>query len=188
MLVEQSAVNKPIRNVQQFLRRISYDNDIPKIIPDGIFGAQTQNAVMEFQRLFNLPQSGVIDDETWEKIYSEYKNILKKFSEPSKTSVFPSPHFVIKANDENGIVYVIQAMLKALGGEISTIPDVEISGKYDEGTQKAVLNIQNAAGISETGDVNKETWEFISVLFETFVSKNNINPLQKNGKYIIRHP
>ena len=34
------------------MRRISYDNDIPRIIPDGIFGEQTQNAVMEFQRVF----------------------------------------------------------------------------------------------------------------------------------------
>ena len=188
MLTTRSAVNKPIRNVQTFLRRVSYDNDIPKIIPDGIFGNQTQNAVTEFQRVFNLPQSGIIDNETWNRIYSEYKNTLKKYAEPKRTSVFPSPHFVIKNDDENGIVYVIQAMITALGAHLSNIPEIEISGKFDERTQKAVIEIQNTAGVKETGVVDKATWEIISALFETFVSHNNINPLQKNGKYIIRNP
>lgn len=186
MLTTRSAVNKPIRNVQQFLRRISYDNDIPRIIPDGIFGTQTQNAVMEFQRVFDMPQSGVIDNDTWNGIYSAYKSTLKKYAEPIKTHIFPSPHFKISSGDENGIVYVIQAMLTALSGKLENIPELEINGKFDQNTQNAVIEIQNAAGIRQTGEINKETWKFISALFETFISHNYINPLQKNGGHIIR--
>lgn len=186
MLRTHSAVNKPIRNVQQFLRCISYDNDIPRLIPDGIFGVQTQNAVMEFQRLFDLPQSGIIDNDTWNSIYSAYRATLKKYAEPAKTNVFPSPHFKITDGDENGIVYVIQAMLTALGAKLSNIPEIEINGRLDQKTQNAVIEIQNTAGIKQTGEINKETWEIISALFETFISHNYINPLQKNGSYIIR--
>lgn len=188
MLTTRSAVNKPIRNAQQFLRRISYDNDIPRIIPDGIFGEQTQNAVMEFQRVFELPQSGIIDNDTWNSIYSAYKTTLKKYASPAKTSIFPSPHFKICGGDENSIIYVIQAMLTALGVKFSNIPELEINGKFDQNTQNAVTEIQNTAGIRQTGEIDKETWEIISVLFETFISHNYINPLQKNGKYIIRTP
>ena len=83
MLTTRSAVNKPIRNAQQFLRRISYDNDIPRIIPDGIFGEQTQNAVMEFQRVFELPQSGIIENDNWNSIYSAYNTTLKKYASPA---------------------------------------------------------------------------------------------------------
>ena len=143
---------------------------------------------MEFQRVFELPQSGIIDNDTWNSIYSAYKTTLKKYASPAKTSIFPSPHFKICDGDENGIIYVIQAMLTALGAKFSNIPELEINGKFDQNTQNAVTEIQNTAGIRQTGEIDKETWEIISVLFETFISHNYINPLQKNGKYIIRTP
>ena len=79
-------------------------------------------------------------------------------------------------------------MLTALGAKFSNIPELEINGKFDQNTQNAVTDIQNTAGIKQTGEIDKETWEIISVLFETFISHNYINPLQKNGKYIIRTP
>lgn len=186
MLIKESMINKPIENLQNFLRRISYDNSIPKVIPDGIFGGQTKNAVLKFQNEFNLEQTGIVDNKTWNKIQKIYKTTLKKYSVPNPINIFPSPHFTISDNDENEIVYVVQSILKALGNNFENLNDVEINGKYDEKTKNAVLTIQNASGIKETGVIDKETWEAIAILFETFISNNNIEPLQKNGKYIIR--
>lgn len=186
MLVKESMINKPVENLQTFLRRISYDNAIPKVIPDGIFGNQTKNAVLKFQNEFNLEQTGVVDNKTWNKIREVHKNTLKKYTAPNPVNIFPSPHFTISDNDENEIIYVVQAILKTLGNNFDNLDDVEINGKYDEKTKKAVLTIQNASSIKETGVVDKETWEAIAILFETFISNNYIEPLQKNGKYIIR--
>ena len=42
---------------------------IPRVTPDGIYGSGTANAVREFQSIFGLPQTGVVDFATW------YKNI-----------------------------------------------------------------------------------------------------------------
>lgn len=41
---------------------------IPKIAEDGIYGADTANAVKVFQSIFSLPQTGVTDFSTWYKI------------------------------------------------------------------------------------------------------------------------
>lgn len=188
MLILESMVNKPIENLQSFLRRISYDNAIPKVVPDGIFGQQTYDAVIKFQKEFGLPQTGIVNYDTWKKVQEVHKNTLKKYTVPKPVNVFPSPHFVITDNDENEIVYVIQAFLKALGENFENLDDVEINGRYDNQTKNAVITIQNASGIKENGVVDKETWEAIAILFETFVSNNYIEPLQKNGKYIIRNP
>lgn len=188
MLTQPSMINKPIENLQGFLRRISYDNAIPKVIPDGFFGRQTQDSVVKFQKEFGLPQTGVVNNETWNKIREVYKNTLKKYTVPKPINIFPSPHFVISDNDENEIVYVIQAILKGLGENFENLDDVEINGRYDEKTKNAVITIQSASGIKETGVVDKETWEAIAILFETFISNNYIEPLQKNGKFIIRNP
>jgi len=186
MLILQSMINKPIENLQTFLRRISYDNPVPKVVPDGIFGKQTYDAIIKFQNEFNLPQTGIVDNATWNKIQNVHKKTLKKYKSPNQVNIFPSPHFYIRDNDENEIVYVIQAMLKSLGNNFENLSDVEINGKYDEATKKAVITIQNARSIKETGVVDKETWEAIAVLFESFISQNNVEPLQKNGKYVIR--
>ena len=41
---------------------------IPKINADGIYGKQTADAVKVFQKVFKLPQTGVVDYPTWYKI------------------------------------------------------------------------------------------------------------------------
>lgn len=45
---------------------------IPRITPDGIYGPATAAAVREFQSVFGLPQTGVIDFATWYKISHIY--------------------------------------------------------------------------------------------------------------------
>ena len=45
---------------------------LPTIAVDGIFGNATRNAVEEFQNVFGLPQTGVVDYSTWYKIQEIY--------------------------------------------------------------------------------------------------------------------
>ena len=42
---------------------------------DGIFGANTRDAVLAAQRRFGLPQTGVVDFDTWEAIYDQFSGI-----------------------------------------------------------------------------------------------------------------
>ena len=62
-----------VRQVQEQLDAIAtVYTAIPRVNPDGIFGPATQRAVREFQSVFGLPQSGVIDFPTWYKISHIY--------------------------------------------------------------------------------------------------------------------
>lgn len=45
---------------------------IPRVRPDGVYGPATAAAVQEFQNIFGLPQTGVVDFATWYKISHIY--------------------------------------------------------------------------------------------------------------------
>lgn len=50
---------------------------IPKIAADGIYGQNTANAVKVFQKVFKLPQTGVVDYPTWYKISEIYVGVSR---------------------------------------------------------------------------------------------------------------
>ncbi len=67
-----------VRQMQEQLQAIAnVYTAIPSIVPDGIFGERTQSAVREFQSVFGLPQTGVVDFPTWYKISSIYVGITR---------------------------------------------------------------------------------------------------------------
>ena len=62
-----------VRQLQEQLNLIGeYYNSIPVLSTDGIYGEQTAAAVKEFQRIFNLPQSGITDFPTWFTVSEKY--------------------------------------------------------------------------------------------------------------------
>lgn len=71
-----------VRQLQMQLNRIAQNYPaIPTIIADGIYGPKTQNAVSTFQRVFNLPVTGVTDFATWYAISRIYVAV-SRISEP----------------------------------------------------------------------------------------------------------
>ena len=53
----------------------SYIPDIPPVTVDGIFGQGTRAAVLAAQRRFQLPETGVVDPDTWDEIFDQYSGI-----------------------------------------------------------------------------------------------------------------
>ncbi len=71
-----------VRQIQQQLNRIARNYPaIPTISVDGIYGPATAGAVKAFQRIFNLPQSGIVDYPTWYSISNIYVGV-SRISEP----------------------------------------------------------------------------------------------------------
>lgn len=71
-----------VRQIQQQLNRIAKNYPaIPVITADGIYGNRTAEAVRAFQRIFNLPQSGVVDYPTWYQISNIYVGV-SRIAEP----------------------------------------------------------------------------------------------------------
>lgn len=50
---------------------------IPRIAADGIYGEGTQRAVEEFQKIFDLPVTGIVDFSTWYTISQIYVGITR---------------------------------------------------------------------------------------------------------------
>ncbi len=67
-----------VRQMQEQLQTIAgIYTAIPSITPDGFFGEQTQAAVREFQSIFGLPETGVVDFPTWYRISNVYVGITR---------------------------------------------------------------------------------------------------------------
>jgi len=67
-----------VRTIQEQLNRISQVyTAIPRLVVDGIYGQQTAEAVRAFQRIFNLPVTGVVDKATWYRISGIYVAVAR---------------------------------------------------------------------------------------------------------------
>ena len=72
-----SSGNKVLQ-MQRQLNRIAQNYPaIPKVAEDGIYGRKTADAVKVFQRVFGLPQSGIVDYPTWYKISAIYVAVTR---------------------------------------------------------------------------------------------------------------
>ena len=67
-----------VRQMQEQLAVISRSYPaIPTIAADGIYGERTREAVEAFQRVFDLPVTGVVDFATWYKISQIYVGVSR---------------------------------------------------------------------------------------------------------------
>ena len=65
-----------VEHLQYMLSVLSaYIPQIPEISVDGIFGPATRNAVIAAQQRFGLPQTGIVDYNTWDDIYDQFSGI-----------------------------------------------------------------------------------------------------------------
>lgn len=72
------STGEKVRLVQEQLDRIAeVYSSIPRITADGIYGERTAEAVRQFQKTFNLPQTDVIDFRTWYKISQIYVGVTR---------------------------------------------------------------------------------------------------------------
>ena len=65
--------SESVRTLQEYLNYVSaYYPEIPSVTPTGYFGTQTQQAILAFQRLEGLTQTGVAEAATWTALTSLY--------------------------------------------------------------------------------------------------------------------
>lgn len=76
--LQTGSTGPSVRMIQEQLNAIS--NNYPainKIRVDGVFGEQTRTAVETFQKIFKLPQTGIVDFGTWYQISNIYVAVTK---------------------------------------------------------------------------------------------------------------
>lgn len=164
-------LGEPVRSLQTFLREISRVRDIPRVVPDGIFGSETKNAVESFQTLYLLPVTGEVDLVTWNKIIEVYDEALAETLPPQRLLIFPEETYVIDIGSEDEYLFVIQGAIKGIANNVENVPDVDVTGVHDEKSLQAVKSIQKISGIEENGVIDKATVNAITDLYEFYVVK-----------------
>lgn len=72
------STGEKVRQIQNQLNTISKGYPlIPKVAADGVYGEKTAEAVRTFQKVFNLPQTGVVDYPTWYRISDIYVGVSR---------------------------------------------------------------------------------------------------------------
>ena len=72
----EGSTGEKVRHLQYMLAVLSdYIPQIPPVAVDGIFGTETKEAVLAVQRYFGLPQTGIVNADTWEDIYDQISGI-----------------------------------------------------------------------------------------------------------------
>lgn len=69
--------NKVYQMQQQLARIAKSYPAIPAIVPDGIYGNKTREAVEKFQSVFGLPVTGIVDYNTWYEISNIYVAVTR---------------------------------------------------------------------------------------------------------------
>lgn len=152
-----------VRSLQVFLNRISSNFPaMPKIpVVDGRFDDATQAAVREFQRIFNLQQTGSVDEATWYRIifiYASVKRVAELNSEGIRTEDIEILYTEdLKIGMQSNEVSNLQYYLAVIGAYYDAVIPVEITGYFGEKTEQSVKSFQKVFGLPQTGEVDRAT-------------------------------
>ena len=158
----ESFVEQPIRSLQTMLRVISEDDaSLPTVVPDGIYGPLTTNAVAAFQRREGLPSTGVANQATWNAIVKNYEPALIRIGKAQPIEIVLDPGQVFRNGDSSPYIYLLQSMLTQLSNDYSLINSPGHTGIMDPGTIRATESFQRIAGLPVTGELDKITWKHL---------------------------
>ena len=149
-----------IFELQTMLRLIGQtDGMVPPVNPDGIFGPETERAVLTFQSNMGLPPTGIVDFGTWNAVTNAYRMARNFIRQGLALFPFPGNAYEVKHGEKSELVYIIQILLSGVEVVYDVFSKLDISGIYDEKTEDAVRTFQKFNRLPVTGTVNAETWD-----------------------------
>lgn len=164
IILRLGSASEDVRTIQRELNRIAVNYpSIPQIPSvNGIYDQRTQQAVEQFQRIFNLTPDGQVGKATWYKlkqIYNGVKGLSELYSEGITLNearrVFPE---VLEYGNRGTNVATLQYYLNFIGKFYDSIPEITIDGFFGDETLNAVIAFQRTFGINQDGIVGRQTW------------------------------
>lgn len=172
-----------VRELQFFLNFISlYNESVPYVTIDGIFGPSTRAAVEAFQSLYGLLVTGVVDIETWDYLYRAYRGILDSLGpDYFASSTEPYPGYPLRIGMQLPAVQKLQEYLSLIATVFTEIPAPTPSGIFDITTRDAVVDFQLRYGLPASGVVGSTTWNAITSLYRDIYDGNLASGSQQPG-------
>ena len=182
MTEERFLIAQPIRSLQYMLGELSYaDSRLPFLAPDGIFGEETLESVMIFQREYGLPVTGRVDQRTWDTISDQFLQWERERALPRPLAAFPPRPFQIEPGEANDTLALTQVMFRSLSQLLDGITPTPPDGHHGPFSVDNTRWLQRHAGLEETGTMDRFTWNMLTRLYALFVTrrcelKNCTNP------------
>ena len=162
--LEQGDRGSEVYELQYLLNLTSeFNNEIPTITIDGVFGNETENAVRAFQEAYGLDATGTVGVQDWDKLYREYVGILNTLPDGYfSVSTLPYPGFVLRLGTQGEAVFALQEYLNFISDTYSSIPKIAVDGVFGPSTQNAVIAYKELFGLGNQGIVSASTWDSIT--------------------------
>ncbi|WP_303805332.1 peptidoglycan-binding protein [Ruminococcus flavefaciens] len=146
----------------------------------GYFGEQTERSVKSFQRVFGLPQTGVVDRATRNDLFRAYQGIVESVP-PQYTYVALYPNTVLREGASGESVKIIQQYLTYINRSYPNIPAVSDTGYFGPLTRQSVTAFQRQFGIDPSGIVGAVTWDRIAGVYSDLRYGFDKRPYQNPG-------
>lgn len=169
--VEESLLANPVASLQNMLRLLGFHYEfLPVIAIDGIFGEETLESVLLFQRELYPPVTGVVTQEVWSAIREEYISKTGETGYPKPLRAYPEGGISLKVGDQNETVVLVQTMFALLSNMVADITPEATTGKFTQTLQNNVKWLQRVSNLAETGMVNQATWDRLARLYEMLIT------------------
>ena len=177
----ESFIAQPVRSLQTMLRVIREDAGYTdNVIPDGIYGSSTMEAVSQFQREHALPVTGVTDQATWDRIVAEYGPALVRVDAAQPLQLILNPGQVIKRSERHPYLYLVQSMLLSISEVYGSVPAPPITGILDLPTAEALSAFQYLNALPQTGELDKITWKHLALQYPLAVNhRQSKHPIRR---------
>ena len=172
---ERSFYNLPIRSLQTMLRTIGmFSDEYQRLVPDGIYGPETQAAVSTFQRNRGLPVTGITNQQTWEELVRIYDGAMVELSPAQPIEHGNNDAFPYTRGDEGAMLSMAQMMLRRIAGQHSCVCAPEMTGRMDEIMINSLTEFQRLSGLPSTGKLDKATWKHLTLQFAAAEMMNRL--------------
>jgi peptidoglycan hydrolase-like protein with peptidoglycan-binding domain len=170
-LLRLGSEGESVRRIQNDLNRIRANYPLIPMIwnPNGIFDNETQQAVMTFQRVFNLPANGTVNQATWNRISSIFvavSRISELNGEGIRYTVGQNPpNVTLSMGSKGNYVLEMQFIMNIIAAFHPTVPFVIKDGTFGSSDQRAVIEFQKTFGLPVTGNVGPLTWNKLYAVY-----------------------
>ncbi len=165
-LLKQGSTGDAVSQMQYFLNFISqYYKEVPPINGDSIFGVSTLDSVIQFQKKFELDVDGIVGRQTWDKIYSVYKDIINGSNKPEGDG-YRYPGYILKQSSRGKVISKLQTYLSAIADKYPSIKKINVDGIFGKATNQAVMDFQKYFELNSDGIVGPLTWEKIVQVYQ----------------------
>ena len=165
-----------VLNIQYYLSYISlFVPTVQNTGLDGSYGPSTENAVRSFQQTYGLPETGIVDRATFDRMENVYYEFVDEIDyEFYNGRILPFPGRILREGIEGNDVRVLQEYLNYISNSYPTVPKVNVDGVFGPGTANQVRAFKELFNLPGTPDrVNAQSWNAIASIYDDLYNGAN---------------